>query len=834
MDTNGLRFWMLAEEDQWHRPGNPPPVEYDQKRRSLRLASQRPVISNTATTLPNAEALARTHLEIVPQTRDSYENRAYWDAASKLVMATGAFPDSVAIFAPIPGEQPTDLAMGYDGVLYLAIAGKIVMQDRRDRWMPVTLAAENLTAWRLAADPKGGVWVLDRTRRQLARVQGMPLPDRGYTKRTDQEFGACQENPDPPRIKIWSKAVLPNDEEPVAIAGNDQGDLAILTWKGDRAYIRCLNQAGSLTPAVTLLNARYPYSLTWVGEDRIAVLVPDLPTEALVYAIVGSTDIAPVGDFYPLQNYREGSFLHGVSLPPHYPTTSGSSPLYPISFPTFAVSGEAFSGASKVISGTRKEIYQTPLDSGNSQTIWHRLYLEAAIPPTCGIQIYLAATDTLEKPQQEWYEHRFGDRFAPADDKIPRAAWLSSASEIPYHPGLLHCPPEKNRAGLFVILIQRANRKVRSLQGRYLWVRVQLSGDGRTTPELAALRVYASRFSYVERYLPELYRETIFGKERDEIGSSTPADFLERFLCNFESILTPLEDQIANSYLLTDPRTTSTEALEWLGSWISVNFDPAYPPPRRRHLLEATPELYRKRGTLAGLKLALDIATGGAVRGGEIIVLEDFRLRRTFATILGADLADETDPLLAGLAVSGNSYVGDSLILGDETRQEFLAIYRADLEISEMEAEAIAAFFDRLAYRVTVFVHQDVEPQDLGLIQRVVDLETPAHVLSRVVTASYPLMVGIASLIGVDTYLSQKPKPQPVKLGQSQIGIRDLILRPPSLDPRLEAETYDFQRPAAIGKGAIAESGTSIQLDGSTSIAPSGRTLVRYIWTPID
>ena len=249
--------------------------------------------------------------------------------------------------------------------------------------------------------------------------------------------------------------------------------------------------------------------------------------------------------------------------------------------------------------------------------------------------------------------------------------------------------------------------------------------------------MYGSRFSYRDRYLPELYQETVFGADRDiPSDSSTPADFLERFLANCEGILTPLEDRIAHSYLLTNPRSTPPEALEWLGSWIGVTFDPAYPTDRRRQLLERTPELYRRRGTRAGLELALDIATGGGVTGGEIIVLEDFWLRKTLATILGADLADQEDPLLAGLSVSGNSIVGDTLILGAETEKEFLALFDADISQVSSETEAVAAFFDQFAYRATVYVHDQVKPQDLGLIRRIVELETPAHVETRVVKAS--------------------------------------------------------------------------------------------------
>jgi phage tail-like protein len=350
----------------------------------------------------------------------------------------------------------------------------------------------------------------------------------------------------------------------------------------------------------------------------------------------------------------------------------------------------------------------------------------------------------------------------------------------------------QDEAGLFTVLIQRNRRRVSALRGRYLHVRVVLCGDGRTTPELYALRAYGSRFSYVEHYLPALYHETLFGPEADEAISPgaplSPADFLERFVDNFEGILTPLEDRIAQAWLLTDPRSTLDDALEWLGSWIGMVFSVAHPPQRRRALLRAAPELFRRRGTLAGLRLALDLVTGGAVRGGEIVVVEDWRLRRTFVTILGADLADEEDPLLAGLAVSGNSFVGDTLFLGDvavERRKEFLALFAGDLPRLDAERDAVQDFLDHLAYCVTVLVHQAVEPQELGMIRQIVEMEKPAHVEAKVLPASEAFRVGMASLVGVDSYLAPEPAVEPVRVDGTYLGVRDQVLRRASLDPRV-------------------------------------------------
>ncbi|MCB0116437.1 MAG: hypothetical protein KDD84_20205, partial [Caldilineaceae bacterium] len=651
---------------------------------------------------------------------------------------------------------------------------------------------DGFAMWRLAPDPSGGAWALDRDNRQLGQVTGLPLANRVFRDYSAEVARPIEEDADPPRLRLEASAAIPAAETPVGIACSQRGVLALLTWLDDAvnpadARLRFLDQrTGELSSPVILNGARYPYSFAWLSTWQIALLQDNTPAEALVFDLsialqALSADealpaaIRPDSDYYPLRDHSGGPFLKGVTTPPHYPSTvEGQSPLHPLSYPSFPERGEA---ANQIV-----------LDSGDTQTVWHRLYLEAVIPQHTGVKLWLAATATQDEAVTDWYEHRFGERYSPGDGNIPVGAWTATPSEVPGAADLLGCPAEPGRSGLFTVLIQRSGRRVRSLCGRFLRVRIELFGDRRTTPEIAGVRAYASRFSYVQHYLPELYHEDVFPPDADVADSSTAADFFERFVDLFEGILTPLEDKVANAYALMDARTAPEDALAWLGSWIGLTFDPAYPVDRRRDLLAVAPRLFRARGTLYGLKLALDTVTGGGVRGGEIVVLEDYKLRRTFVTILGADLADEDDPLTQGLAVSGNSYVGDTLFLGDEAmerRKEFLALFRDELPKSKAEDRAVAAFLDRLAHRVTVLVHQDVAPQDFKLIRRVVENEAPAHVIPRIFPASYPLLVGMAALVGVDTYLRGEPPPRPVTLDTSRIGERDYLIRPASLDPRM-------------------------------------------------
>jgi phage tail-like protein len=907
MDANGQRFWLLGDTRHWRSRAH---VVWDETCRVLRLAAERALGP-----LPDAAAsfaAANTALEQVPRAVDGQGAVAHWNAVATAVVARSHLP-AEAVTLPLEAA-PTDLAVGFDGVLYCALAASIRMHDLRGRWADVTVPTPDFVPWRLAADPAGGVWVLERASGRLARVTGAPLPLGPFVDYAGTVFRPDPENCHPPALRVLDDLAWPAGERPVALACTSAADLALLAWgDGDEARLRRFDRrAERLEPPIELVGARHAYALDWIDAARLVVRMPgrrDAPAFDLG-ALDAERRVVPSGEVYPLAaTALEAPFAHRLEGPPRYPVAladgvRGAEPLFRLSISNLARRGEAASFA-----GTDAHL----IDSGSVQTTWHRLYAEADLPPRAGFVVWLAATAEPVAPDpadpSSWMPHYFGEPAVAPEPQAPHAAWERARSELPNHPGLGPWDHRPGRAGLLSVLIQNARRRVRGLVGRYLWVRVELSGDGRVGPQIAALRAYASRFSYRDQYLPRLYRESTFGPpaespgelvssieptfaaaldagggpsaalrarlalagvalgevalveaevadrswllrdvlaartwrlRRDDAGigiyrpRATPADFLERMLASFEGVLTPLEDRVAGAHLLTDPACAPEAHLDWLGAWIGVAFDPALPAERRRAWLAAAPYLARLHGTRPGLELALDIASGGGVRGGEIVVLEDFRLRRILATLLGVDLNDERDPLLPGLVMSGNSVVGDTLALGEEASVELLALFRAEVATAAENVDVLA-FLEQLANRATVLVHQTVTPQDLGLLRRVVELEAPAHVATQVVTATWPFLVGVASLVGVDTYLGPPRRPEPARADVSSLG-RDFVIGPVSLDPRMAGAAAPAPAPAAVrptadaGPDRSVPFGASFTLDGSGSRAAPGRSVNSFIW----
>ena len=219
-----------------------------------------------------------------------------------------------------------------------------------------------------------------------------------------------------------------------------------------------------------------------------------------------------------------------------------------------------------------------PFDAGEPGTQWHRVMLDGCIPPGTSVTIATRAADDLASLRALPFE------------SLPAPYRRGEGSEVPFWDPYPGADPAR-ATGTFETLVQTG-------RGRLMQLELTLTGDGSITPRLRALRLYAPRFSYLERYLPAAYRE-------DPVSAS----FLDRFLSNVEGLFTSMENRVAAAHGLWDTRTAPEDALDWLAGWLGATLEPGWDEARRRLFIEHAELLFRWRGTPAGLKAMIDIST---------------------------------------------------------------------------------------------------------------------------------------------------------------------------------------------------------------------------------
>ncbi|HSF33662.1 MAG TPA: phage tail protein [Candidatus Tectomicrobia bacterium] len=280
-----------------------------------------------------------------------------------------------------------------------------------------------------------------------------------------------------------------------------------------------------------------------------------------------------------------------------------------------------------VVEATLETPLQEPrqaFDSGEPGSVWHRLMLDACLPPDTEVRVWSRAADD---------EGRLALTAWRAEPPLYRRG---DGAELPY---MQHI--DGVTYDTWELLLQEA-------RGRYLQLRLRLTGNGRSTPHLRALRIYYPRFSYLERYLPAVYRE-----------EQQAASFLDRWLANLEGLYTAIEDKIAAVQMLFDVRSAPAETLEWLASWFGVALDPAWDETRRRLFIAHAVEFFQYRGTIRGLQMALRLALDACVdatlfsdgatlprQSSAIRIVEKFRTRRTPGVVFG-DPTELAGPQLA-------------------------------------------------------------------------------------------------------------------------------------------------------------------------------------------
>ena len=365
---------------------------------------------------------------------------------------------------------------------------------------------------------------------------------------------------------------------------------------------------------------------------------------------------------------------------------------------------------------------------------------------------------------------------APFHRQPPLVA-VPQPSELPFHPGLAALA--NIPGGLYEVLLQRSAGDNRRLTGAYFDLVVVASGDGRHSPCLRAVRIYSPRFCYQEQYLPALLHQTSVSDETDLGATPSPPDFRERLLANLEGMLTPIENRVAAAEYLLDPNAAPASILPWLFSYFGPTLDPSWPEARSRRALATLGRQFRARGTYRGVCLALDVATDGAVARGEIVLLETFRLRRPYATVLGIPMGDRN--VLTGDDVpSGNSIVGDTLTLSAERAIDILTLL-APSAASGADPATLSQYLDEYADRVqvTAILQGPAAAALQPVVSAVLQSELPAHLGVDFVFTDQRFILGLSPLLDVDTFLDPPPVLAPLTLDQSILG-RDALVRNPA------------------------------------------------------
>ena len=806
MDSNGTRFLLLNSADAFHSA--PAKCAWDKKAQAFSLTRQDPPrLPRLAPDQGMALWQAATPLVLddhgqlgrLSPDRLRFEFSLTWPAPEWQVVRASradstAVPDTAAALTLDPVEAPpgttfTDLHLGGSGLAALTYSdggtgNGLLLVHLRKRWQAsCDLPFIPVRVW---VDEEDQIWVAGQA--VLGLYRGGPLPQ-PYQARADR-FEPVQINPDPLR-PLWPAPVpLPPHRGLMGLAGNQ-----------DHLCLLALDTSGTAgKPLQTLLL-----------RPRLAS--PQTPFEAhpIPAGLPLATDLAVLesGEIMLLVPFEEGATRgkerdcplvslgldrHGKALPAavvneRWPRRTEAGVRF-VRHRDGAVRHLAEDGVHRLFRLAQAH-YPTeghgtlrlPLDSGEPGTIWHRLYLEAHIPTGCTLQVVAQARDAVED-LSDFLEDRTQDAaavFLRKWDTQPEPLRSPLASEQPF--AAARVTPDQGRAGLYEILLQRPNGAVRDLAGRYLQLGLTLQGDGRHTPAIYAMRVYHPRFSWQRNYLPDHFHQQELGPMLGplEPEAANAADVRERLLACFEGVLTPIEDRIAASEVLVSPRSAPATLLPMLASLLGASLPPQWPELRQRAWLENIGYLQRHKGTYGGLCRALDLLTDGAVRAGRVVPVENFRLRRTLSTILGISLDDESHPLTLGTGLSGNSIVGDTLILSDDDSREFLALFAPSLG-QDADRKAVNRFFDAYARKLTIVLHGPARPLRKVIEAALPDL-LPAAIQWSFVETDHPFVLGLSPLLNIDTYLEKEPPSGRVVLNQTRLGRGDLLQNPVALSP---------------------------------------------------
>jgi phage tail-like protein len=602
-----------------------------------------------------------------------------------------------------PLRHPSGLAVDEDDrlhvaetdarrVLVLDLWSRRLLRTIRFRGAPVDLACRGRSVWALLAGPTG-----------VARFEARSGPHR------------IDVLVPPPHV--------PRDVVPLRIAVSpDRGEPLVLLRSGDDGWIVPLDR-----PELAF-EVAHAGDLEFAGDGSL---------------VVGR---GPRDDLLRFRLEREGVFedtpLHargydgrGLVRDPNgdvgFWTSRGYRPGVP----------------ARVEYAPRGRVYTYRLDSGEFQTEWGRVFVDACIPAGADLRLHCA---TADEPGDEETILRAGpvnatNAHVARPDLSPPLVPVSLAPPLGAAGQPLHrretgrelpwARPE--RGDPFVTY----EAPVIAPPGRYLWLAFDLSGTLHASPRIKSVRAEHPSHDLMRR-LPKAF-------SRDEAA----ADFLRRYLAIFDGALGELEDKSVERHVLVDPHGAPAELLPWVASFLGLTLDEHWDEPTRRRLIARAAGLFRFRGTVCGVQDFLEL-----VLGTRVLVVEHYRFRG----LGGAMLNDAPTGLYAG------TIVGSTLRVGGELG----APGSAPLE------GTVADSFTAYAHRFTVVVPAELTDVQRRMAEYVLQVHRPAHTLFEICTVGAGMRVGRGLHVGMLSTIGRTGGFSTLQLGASALGRGAIVGRP--------------------------------------------------------
>jgi phage tail-like protein len=348
---------------------------------------------------------------------------------------------------------------------------------------------------------------------------------------------------------------------------------------------------------------------------------------------------------------------------------------------------------------TQGQLLTQAIDSGIPRCRWHRLRVEADVPPGTTVSIAISTSET--------------ETLTAQGDPTAEPAWQDFPAGIPHLDDWQIGPN-----GSLDFLSDQP-------PGRFLFLRLRLTGDGRATPVIRRIQLVFPRVTSLE-FLPPVYRE-----------QPEAEDFTERFLALFDASIAEVDRAIERIPALLDSDGVPDEVLPWLSGFLDVAFDQAWDAERLRAILRAVPELYRRRGTVAGLAQAIQ-------------------------------LIFDVSPAIQELAAD-RQWGG----LGAQTRLGAVRLFgkaraRFRLGSSALSTAPLRSFGDpdtdpltaqSHRFRVLVPPGRVLDPAERARLEHLVASQKPAHTVASIRVGGDGFVIGNWSTVGVDTVFRALPPP---------------------------------------------------------------------------